>query len=431
MSSAEAVNTSSRAGAATEPAVTLLGDGANRLSNAAFASVPELLEELKAGRPVIIVDDEDRENEGDLVLPAQFADEEKLAFMIRHTGGVVCLTLTSEHADALDLPPMVARNTARRGTAFTVSIEAREGVSTGISAFDRAVTIRAAVAPGASATHLSRPGHVFPLRAQPGGVLSRAGHTEASVDLCRLAGLTPAAAISELMHDDGTMMRLPALRAFAAQHGLKLGSIADLVRFRLEHDQFVRYVTSAKLPTRFGEFTIHGYLNETNGEEHVALTIGDVTGSEPVLARLHSECLTGDALHSLRCDCGAQRDAAMAALAAEGRGALVYLRQEGRGIGLLNKLRAYELQDRGADTVEANEQLGFPADLRDYGVGAQILAQLGVQRLHLLTNNPAKVQALQSFGFDTVERVPLHVGVSRYNEQYLRTKEQKLGHLAD
>ncbi len=407
------------------------GESATSLRGAALASVPELLAELRAGRPVIIVDDEDRENEGDLVLPAQFADAEQLAFMIRHTGGVVCLALTSEHADELDLPPMVERNTARRSTAFTVSIEAREGVSTGISAHDRAVTIRTAVAPGVTADELSRPGHVFPLRAQPGGVLRRAGHTEAGVDLCRLAGLTPAATISELMHDDGTMMRLPALRAFAARHRLKVGSIADLIAFRLDNDRFVKHVTSARLPTSYGEFTVHGYRSEATGEEHLALTIGDVSGAEPVLARLHSECLTGDALHSLRCDCGAQRDAAMAALAAEGRGVLVYLRQEGRGIGLLNKLRAYELQDGGADTVEANEQLGFPADLRDYGVGAQILVQLGVSRLRLLTNNPAKVRALQGFGLELVERVPLHVGASPYNERYLRTKEQKLGHLAD
>jgi 3,4-dihydroxy 2-butanone 4-phosphate synthase/GTP cyclohydrolase II len=396
-----------------------------------LASVAELLDELRAGRPIIVVDDEDRENEGDLVLPAGRATTENVAFMIRHTGGVVCLALTEDAADRLELPPMVEHNTARRGTAFTVTIEAKDGITTGISAHDRALTIRTAAAADATAADLSRPGHVFPLRAKRGGVLRRAGHTEASVDLCRLAGLEPAAAISELMHDDGSMMRLPAIREFAAEHGLKVGTIAGLIEYRLSQDSFVHRVVSAALPTRFGAFTVHGYVDELTGAEHVALTMGDVSSGDDVLVRMHSECLTGDALHSLRCDCGAQRDAALARIAEEGRGVLVYLRQEGRGIGLLNKLRAYHLQDEGLDTVEANEHLGLPVDGREYGVGAQILVDLGVKRMRLLTNNPRKLAALRGFGLRSVERVPLHVGETVYNERYLRTKEQKLGHMAD
>ena len=396
-----------------------------------FARVEDLLDDLRNGTPVIIVDDEDRENEGDLILAAEHVTTEQLAFTIRHTGGVVCLAMPNEMADRLDLPPMVSHNTARRSTAFTVSIEAREGVDTGISAKDRATTIRTATREGATAADLSRPGHVFPLRARDGGVLRRAGHTEAAVDLCRLAGLSPAAALSELMHEDGSMMRLPAIREFAAAHGLKVGSIADLIAYRLERDAFVKRVVSAQLPTEWAEFTIHGYVDELNGSEHIALSLGDVTGEEPVLVRMHSECLTGDALHSLRCDCGFQRDEALKAIAAAGRGVLVYLRQEGRGIGLLNKLRAYQLQDAGADTVEANERLGFKADLRDYGIGAQVLVDLGVKRLRLLTNNPRKIAALAGFGLEVSKRVPLHVGANEHNERYLRTKVEKLGHLRD
>ena len=396
-----------------------------------LADVPELVAELKAGRPVILVDDEDRENEGDLVVAAEAVTPERLAFMIRHTGGVVCLAMTNAMADRLDLPPMVQHNTARRETAFTVSIEAREGVTTGISAQDRATTILTAIRDDARPSDLSRPGHVFPLRARDGGVLRRAGHTEAAVDLCRLAGMKPAAALSELMHDDGTMMRLPAILEFAAEHGLKVGAIADLIAYRLERERFVTREASAALPTEFGEFTVHGYVDHVRGDEHVALTMGDVASGEPVLVRMHSECLTGDALHSLRCDCGFQRDAALRAIAAEGRGVLVYLRQEGRGIGLLNKLKAYALQDAGADTVEANERLGFSPDLRDYGVGAQILVDLGVKRLRLLTNNPRKIAALDGFGLTVEERVPLHVGENQHNRRYLQTKVEKLGHLGD
>lgn len=398
---------------------------------APLASIPDLLAELRAGRPVIVVDDADRENEGDLLFAAEHATPELLGFTIRHTGGIVCLTLPHEVADRLDLPPMVPHNTARRETAFTVSIEAAEGVTTGVSAADRAATIRLAARPDVTAADFARPGHVFPLRARDGGVLRRAGHTEAGVDLCRLAGLRPVAAISEVMHDDGTMMRLPALRRFAAEHGLKVGTIADLIAYRLAGDGFVERVASAKLPTPWATFEVVGYLDTLHGTEHVATVLGDVRGGDPVLVRMHSECLTGDALHSLRCDCGFQRDAALKAIADAGRGVLVYLRQEGRGIGLLNKIRAYALQDAGADTVEANEQLGFAADLRDYGVGAQILVELGVERLRLLTNNPRKVVGLEGFGLEVVERVPLHAGENPYNEAYLATKRAKLGHFED
>ena len=399
--------------------------------SAGLATVPELLDELRAGRAIVLVDDADRENEGDLVFAAEHATPELLAFTIRHTGGIVCVAMPNDVADRLDLPPMVARNTANRETAFTVTIEATQGVSTGISAADRARTIRVVADPRSSAADLDRPGHVFPLRARDGGVLRRAGHTEAGVDLCRLAGLQPVAAISEVMHDDGTMMRLPALRAFAAEHGLKVGAIADLIAYRLERDAFVERVAEAKLPTPWAEFRVVGYRDVLHGTEHVAMVLGDVADGEPALVRMHSECLTGDALHSLRCDCGFQRDAALKAIADAGRGVLVYLRQEGRGIGLLNKLRAYALQDAGADTVEANEQLGFAADLRDYGVGAQILVDLGVRRLRLLTNNPRKVVGLQGFGMEVVERVPLHAGENPYNEAYLATKRAKLGHFED
>ena len=397
--------------------------------NPAIASVEEILRELRARKPVIIVDDEDRENEGDIILPAECVTPERIAFMIRYTGGVICLAMTNELADALELPPMVQHNTARRSTAYTVSIEAREGVDTGISARDRATTILTTVRDGVTAADLARPGHVFPLRARDGGVLRRAGHTEAAVDLARLAGLKPVAAISELIHDDGEMMRLPAILAFAREHGLKVGTIADLIAYRLEQDAFVKRVASAKLPTPWAEFTLHGYRDELSHNEHLALSLGEVANGEPVLVRMHSECLTGDALHSLRCDCGFQRDAALKAIADEGRGLLVYLRQEGRGIGLLNKIRAYHLQDEGADTVEANEKLGFAPDLRDYGVGAQILHDLGVRKLRLLTNNPRKVAGLEGFGLEIVERVPLAVGENPYNEKYLATKVAKLGHL--
>jgi 3,4-dihydroxy 2-butanone 4-phosphate synthase/GTP cyclohydrolase II len=352
-----------------------------------------------------------------------------VAFTIRYTGGVICLAMPNALADHLELPPMVEHNSAPRRTAYTVSIEAREGVTTGISALDRATTIRTTVKPGVTAGDLVRPGHVFPLRARDGGVLRRAGHTEAAVDICRLAGLAPVGAVSELMHDDGTMMRLPAILEFSKQHNLKVGTIADLIAYRLDRDSFVKHVAQAVLPTEFGEFVLHGFHDEMRGSEHVALSLGDVTDGRPTLVRMHSECLTGDSLGSLRCDCGAQRDAALHLIAKEGRGVMVYLRQEGRGIGLLNKIRAYALQDEGADTVEANEQLGFAPDLRDYGVGAQMLHHLGVRDIRLLTNNPRKIAALGGFGLRVVERLPLRVGGNAHNQKYLDTKASKLGHL--
>jgi 3,4-dihydroxy 2-butanone 4-phosphate synthase / GTP cyclohydrolase II len=396
---------------------------------AGLSSTEELLADIKAGKMVVLVDDEQRENEGDLILPAATITAEMVAFTIRYTGGVICLAMPNALADHLELPPMVEHNSAPRRTAYTVSIEAREGVTTGISALDRATTIRTTVKPGVTAGDLVRPGHVFPLRARDGGVLRRAGHTEAAVDICRLAGLAPVGAVSELMHDDGTMMRLPAILEFSKQHNLKVGTIADLIAYRLDRDSFVKHVAQAALPTEFGEFVLHGFHDEMRGSEHVALSLGDVSDGRPTLVRMHSECLTGDSLGSLRCDCGAQRDAALQLIAKEGRGVMVYLRQEGRGIGLLNKIRAYALQDEGADTVEANEQLGFAPDLRDYGVGAQMLHHLGVRDIRLLTNNPRKIAALGGFGLRMVERLPLRVGGNAHNQKYLDTKASKLGHL--
>lgn len=396
-----------------------------------LSPTPVILEELKRGRPVIIVDDEDRENEGDIIIPAEKVTPELIAFTIRYTGGVICLCMTNALADHLELPPMVKHNTARRNTAYTISIEAKEGVETGISARDRATTILATVKDGVMADDLAHPGHVFPLRARDGGVLRRAGHTEAAVDLSRLAGLKPVAAVSELMHDDGHMMRLPAILEFANEHDLKVGTIADLIAYRLQSDGFVHRVASATLPTPWAEFTVHGYKDSLSDNEHVALTLGDVGDGKPVLVRMHSECLTGDALHSLRCDCGFQRDAALKMIADAGRGALVYLRQEGRGIGLLNKIKAYALQDEGADTVEANEKLGFAADLRDYGIGAQMLHDLNIKKLQLLTNNPRKVAGLEGYGIEIVETMPLLAGKNPYNERYLATKVEKLGHMLE
>jgi len=398
------------------------------MSDPQIASTEELIEELKQGRPIVVVDDEDRENEGDIIIPAKRVTAENIAFTIRYTGGVICLAMTNRRADRLELPPMVRHNKARRGTAYTVSIEALDGIETGISAKDRATTILTTVKEGVTADDLVRPGHVFPLRARDGGVLRRAGHTEAAVDFCRIAGYQPTGIVSELMHDDGTMMRLPAILEFCEHHGLKVGTIADLIAYRLARDAFVSEVAHARLPTPLGEFWVHGFKDELNDNEHLAITMGDLSG-DPVLVRMHSECLTGDALHSLRCDCGAQRDAALLEIANEGRGVLVYLRQEGRGIGLLNKIKAYALQDDGADTVEANEKLGLKDDLRDYGIGAQILYNLGVSKFRLMTNNPRKIAALKGYGMEVVERVPIEVGKNIHNERYLRTKAERLGHL--
>ncbi len=387
------------------------------------------MEEFRRGRMVILVDDEDRENEGDLAIAGEMVTPESINFMARFGRGLVCLALTEERCDELDLPPMVRENTSSFGTAFTVSIEARGKTTTGISAADRAATIRTAVEPGTRPEDLLRPGHVFPLRAKRGGVLKRAGQTEASVDLARLAGLLPAAAICEIMNDDGTMARVPDLMRFALQHGLPVLTIAELIRYRLEHETLVRRVASPRLPSRWGELTIHAYRSDLTGEEHVALTLGDLRGKEPVLVRVHSQCLTGDIFGSTRCDCGLQLELALTRIQDAGRGVLIYLLQEGRGIGLLNKLKAYELQDAGHDTVEANERLGFRPDQRDYGVGAQILRDLGVERMRLMTNNPSKYVALSGYGLEIVERVQLEIPPNADSRDYLRTKREKLGHL--
>ncbi len=395
-----------------------------------FAGVEEALADLKAGRIVVVLDDEDRENEGDLACAAEFITPDIVNFMATHGRGLICLPMTAERLDALQIPPMVQENTARRGTAFCVSIEARSEVTTGISAADRARTIRVAVDPATRAEDLARPGHIFPLRAVAGGVLKRAGHTEAIVDLCRLAGLSPAGVVCEIMNPDGTMARLPELLPFAAAHGLKLLSIADLIRYRMRTERLVTRVASPTLPTERGAWTIHAFHTELEDRTHVALVMGDPKPDEPVLVRVHSECLTGDVFGSTRCDCGDQLHRAMEMIQSEGTGVILYLRQEGRGIGLANKLRAYELQDRQhKDTVEANLALGFRADHRDYGVGAQILYDLGIRRLRLLTNNPGKYVALKGYGLEIVERVQLEALPGDDNRKYLETKKRKMGHL--
>jgi len=379
-----------------------------------------------------VVDDEQRENEGDLICAAQFATPEAINFMATEARGLICLAMEGQRLDELDLPLMVDRNTDANETAFTVSIDAgiEHGVTTGISAEDRAATIQVALNPATRPAELRRPGHIFPLRARPGGVLKRAGHTEAAVDLAQLAGLSPSGVICEIQNSDGSMARLPELRSYADRWGLKLISIADLIRYRLENERFVRRMAQAQMPSRFGSFQAVGYRNELDGSEHVALIKGEPNAlSEPVLVRMHSECLTGDAFGSLRCDCRPQLEAALRQIEAEGEGVVVYLRQEGRGIGLINKLKAYSLQEAGLDTVEANERLGFPADLRNYGVGAQILSDLGIHRLRLLTNNPRKIAGLGGYGLQVEERVPLVMDPGAHNADYLAAKREKLGHL--
>jgi 3,4-dihydroxy 2-butanone 4-phosphate synthase/GTP cyclohydrolase II len=397
-----------------------------------FHGIEEAIEDLRQGKIVIIVDDEDRENEGDLVCAAEFVTPETINFMATHGRGLICLPMTSERLERLEIPLMVEQNTARRGTAFCVSIEARRDVTTGISAADRARTIRIAVAPETRPEDLARPGHVFPLRAHPAGVLKRAGHTEASVDLCRLGGLVPAAVICEIMNEDGSMARLPDLRAVADRHGLKMITIADLIRHRMRTERLVERVASPDLPTTMGKWTIHAFHYEMENRTHVALVMGELDPEAPTLVRVHSQCLTGDVFGSTRCDCGPQLHRAMDLIREEGRGVILYLRQEGRGIGLVNKLRAYELQDRERkDTVEANLLLGFEADVRDYGVGAQILYDLGVRRLRLMTNNMGKYVALEGYGLEIVERVPLELPPRDENREYLRTKKLKMGHLLE
>ena len=395
-----------------------------------FSSIPEALEHLRNGRMLIVVDDKERENEGDLVIAAEHMTTEKMAFVIRHTGGVVCLSLSNEIANQLDLPPMVRRNTSARETPFTVSIEAAANVTTGISAADRATTVAAAINPVAVPEDLSRPGHVFPLRAQDGGVLVRAGHTEASVDLCRLAGLRQGAVISELMHEDGTMMRLPALKEFAITHDIPVVSIEDLIAYRRKNETFVRLEVETDIETETGMWKMRVYTDTVHHSEHVALIKGEVTPLQPTLVRVHSECLTGDAFGSLHCDCGDQLHAAMKQIADDGSGVIVYMRQEGRGIGLTNKMRAYNLQTmHGMDTVEANESLGFPPDLRTYGIGAQILKDCNVGHMRLLTNNPKKVVGLEGYGLHLTEQTPIEIfAKSERQKKYLRTKKDKMGH---
>lgn len=397
-----------------------------------FEQVEQVLSELRRGGTVIVLDDEERENEGDLVCAAEHVTPAIVNFMATHGRGLICLPMTAERLEELKIPLMVQENTARRGTAFCVSIEARRDITTGISAADRATTIRMAVDPRTRPEDLARPGHVFPLRAAAGGVLKRAGHTEASVDLCRLAGLRPAAVVCEIMNADGTMARLKDLRAFARKHDLKMLTIADLIRYRMGRERLVKRVASPDLPTRLGKWKIHAFHFEMENRTHVALVMGEPGADEPVLVRVHSECLTGDVFGSTRCDCGLQLERAMELIAREGRGVILYLRQEGRGIGLANKLRAYELQDsEQQDTVEANLALGFRADHRDYGVGAQILYDLGIRKLRLMTNNMGKYVALRGYGLEIVERVPLELPPSDDNRDYLRTKKAKLGHLLE
>jgi len=393
-----------------------------------LATIPEAIEEFRQGRILVIVDDESRENEGDLAMAAEKVTPEAINIMAREARGLICMPITGDRLEELRIPMMVQDNTSRFSTAFTISVEAKHGVTTGISAHDRATTIRTIIDPATKPEDIARPGHVFPIRARPGGVLVRAGHTEAAVDLAQLAGLYPAGVICEVLNEDGTMARFRQLEGLAAKHNLKMASVADLITYRRRHEKLVHRVAEAKLPTKFGEFTIIAYKSTIDTDEHVALVKGDVHVAQPVLVRVHSECLTGDVFGSLRCDCGEQMAMAMQAIADEGRGVFLYMRQEGRGIGLHNKLRAYALQDQGVDTVEANELLGFAADLRDYGIGAQILADIGLERIRLLTNNPRKVVGLEGHGLKVVETVPIVAPPNSYNASYLKVKGAKLGH---
>jgi 3,4-dihydroxy 2-butanone 4-phosphate synthase / GTP cyclohydrolase II len=393
-----------------------------------FATIEEAIEDIRRGRMVVVVDDESRENEGDLTIAAQFVTPEAINFMTKEGRGLICLALTPERCDELGLDLMAAKNESAFETAFTVSIEAREGVTTGISAPDRARTIQVAIDPETAPRDLVQPGHVFPLKARGGGVLERVGQTEAAVDLTRLAGLTPAGVICEIMNDDGTMARVDDLIGYCERHGLKMVTVADLVAYRRQHDKLIERVVSTSLPTAFGEFVAVGYRSLVDNKHHVALIKGEVAGQPDVLVRVHSECLTGDVFHSLRCDCGEQLESALAMIEREGRGVLLYLSQEGRGIGLLNKLRAYKLQEEGLDTVDANLRLGLPADLRDYGIGAQILVDLGLSSIRILTNNPKKISGMSGYGLSVTDQIPIQHLPNPHNEAYLRAKRERLGH---
>jgi len=396
-----------------------------------ISTIPEAIEDIKAGRFVIIVDDEDRENEGDLAMAAEKVTAEAVNFMTLHARGLICLPVTGKRLDELNIPLMVRDNTSKYATAFTVSVEAKRKVCTGISAADRAETIKTVIDPVTKPDDLVQPGHMFPLRAREGGVLVRAGHTEAIVDLARLVGLYPAGVLCEIMNEDGSMARLPQLEVVSEQYGIKIVTIADLIAYRYRHEKLVHRIAEAKLPTKYGEFTAIAYKSDIDPDEHLALVMGDIATEEPVLVRVHSECVTGDVFGSLRCDCGEQIAMAMKSIAEEGRGVFLYMRQEGRGIGFEHKMRAYALQDDGLDTVEANLQLGFAPDLRDYGIGAQILAEMDLRQIRLLTNNPKKVVGLEAYGLKVVETLPIIVRPNQYNRHYLKTKQKKLGHLLE
>jgi 3,4-dihydroxy 2-butanone 4-phosphate synthase/GTP cyclohydrolase II len=408
------------------------GDALQTRKTMSFATIEEILEELRQGRPIILVDDEDRENEGDLILAAEKVTPEVINFMATYARGLICVPMTAERLAELKIDMMVSRNTEKMQTAFTVSVDAKYGTTTGISAYDRARTVQALIDPRTRSNDLERPGHIFPLQAVPGGVLRRAGHTEAAVDLARLAGMYPAGVVCEIMRDDGHMARLPDLQAFADRHGLKMATIADLIRYRRRNERLARRVAGpVRLPTDLGDFTAYAYESLADDQAYVAVVKGEPFGEEPVLVRAHSACMTGDIFHSQRCDCGRQLERALRLIEAEGQGVVLYVQQEGRGIGILNKMRAYELQDQGLDTVEANEALGFPADIRDYGVGAQVLTDLGVRRMRLMTNNPSKYVGLQGYGLEIVERVPIEIPANENNLYYLQTKREKMGHLLE